>query len=449
MTQGPVAGHVLKLSSFMAFSMLFQTLYFVIDLYFVGRIGKEAVAGVALGGNLTMVVLALTQALGVGATSLLAQSLGRRDRERAEVVFNQTLVFSAIVGAAFFVVMFAYRGAYVRGLAADAATAAHGIAYLDWYIPALTLQFVGVGLGSALRSAGDMKMPMLLQVATVLLNVVLAPVLMFGWGTGMAMGVAGAALASFIAIGAGLVGFVFYFLRASSLLKFQPRDWRPQPRLWGQMLKVGLPVGGEFALTSVYLVLIYSVLKPFGAEAQAGFGIGLRVLQSLFLPAIAIGFAAAPVAGQNFGAGHVGRVQETFHAAARISTIAMGLATLACQMVPGAMVRFFNADPAVVATGVEYLRVVSWSFIASGVIFVASSIFQGLGHTLPALASSATRLVLFAIPVYWLAGRPGFQVRHVWYLSVATIVIHAAASVWLLRRQFRQIEPGKVRSGDV
>src|SRR5262245_1295562 len=96
-TKGDVGAHVFQLSAFIALTTFFQTLYLVVDMYFVGRLGKEAVAGVALSGNLMMIVLALTQALGVGATSLIAQALGRRDRDRAELVFNQTLVASTIV----------------------------------------------------------------------------------------------------------------------------------------------------------------------------------------------------------------------------------------------------------------------------------------------------------------------------------------------------------------
>jgi Na+-driven multidrug efflux pump len=207
------------------------------------------------------------------------------------------------------------------------------------------------------------------------------------------------------------------------------------------MLRVGLPVGGEFALMAVYLVLVYSVLKPFGASAQAGFGIGLRIMQSLFLPAVAIGFATAPVAGQNFGAGLGPRVRETFRAAILLSTAVMLFGTAVSQLAPAAMVQFFNAEPAVVAIGTDYLRIVSWTFAASGIIFVTSSMFQGMGNTLPALASSALRLTSFSTLLLWLAWRPGFQIRHVWYLSALTVVLQLSVSLWLLAREFNRRLP--------
>lgn len=295
LTKGPVGGHVLQLATFIALSTAFQTLYFLADLYFVGRLGKEAIAGVGLSGNLMFVVLALTQSLGVGATSLIAQAMGRKEPRRAELVFNQALLLANVTGLAFGVLVFALRGAYSRWLAADAATAAQSVRYLDWFVPALALQFSLVAMGAALRGIGDVKFPTLLQVGTVLLNIVLAPTLMFGWLTGRPLGVAGAALASLIAIAVGCVVFTAYFQRRASALRLRAADWAPQPRLWGEILRIGLPAGGEFALMSVYMILVYDIIRPFGAAAQAAFGIGLRLVQSLFLPVVAWYLSVASV----------------------------------------------------------------------------------------------------------------------------------------------------------
>ncbi len=436
LTRGSVGGHVLQLASFIALTTTFQTLYFLADLYFVGRLGKEAVAGVSLSGNLAFVVLALTQALGVGATSLIAQALGRKDREQGELVFNQALVLASLTGLAFGLAAFAGRAGYCRWLAADAVTAARGTEYLAWFVPALALQFPLVALGAALRGMGDMKIPTAIQVATVLLNIALAPTLIFGWLSGRPLGVAGAALASLIAIAAGTVAFVAYFRRDQSPFRFRTRDWIPRPRLWGDMLRIGLPAGGEFALLSVYMVLVYDITRHFGTPAQAGFGIGVRLMQALFLPAVAIAFATAPVAGQNFGARLGERVRASFRTAAGMSVAVMLVFTGLCQLASAAMVRVFSPDPAVVAFGSEYLRIVSFNFVASGLVLVTSSVFQGMGHTLPALGSSALRLLLFALPAYALSHRPGFAMRYVWYLSVASVAVQVCLNLWLLHREF-------------
>lgn len=436
MTQGPVSKHILGMASFIAASTLFQTLYLLVDLYFVGRLGKEAIAGVAMAGNQTFIVLALTQALGVGTTALISQALGRKDRDRAELMFNQALLLSVLVGGAFFVLSFLTRGVYAERLGADAATAAQGKAYLGWYIPALSLQFGLVAMGAALRGLGDVKIPTLIQIGTIIANIILAPILIFGWGTGHPFGVAGAALASFIAILGGFVAMIAYFEHEKSHLRIRFAQWPPQFPLWRAILKIGLPSGGEFALLTVYLVIVYAIIKPFGAAAQAGFGIGGRVMQSMFLPAVAIAFATAPVAGQNFGARQGDRVRQSFTVAATMTAGIMLVLTLVCHIAPEWMIRLFNADPEVVSVGAEYLRMISWNFVASGVVFVSGSLFQAMGNTLPPLASSATRLVVFAVPALVISHRPGFQLHQLWLLSVFTVAAQMLVNLALLRREF-------------
>lgn len=438
MTKGPVAGHVVRLASFIAVSTAFQTLYFLADLYFVGRLGKESVAGVSLAGTVMFLVLALTQSLGVGATTLVAQALGRKDRDHAELAFNQSLVLSNITGFIFGVVFFSLRNAYCERLAADAATAAQGEQYLNWFIPALFLQFPMVAMGAALRGMGDMKIPTFIQIGTLVINIILAPTLMFGWISGHPLGVAGTAIASLIAVLAGCVSLTIYFRRAASPLKFRSDQWDPQPKLWFDMLKIGVPAGGEFLLMSVYVMLVYDIIRPFGAAAQAGFGIGARVMQSLFLPTVAIAFATGPVVGQNFGARQGDRVRGAFRAGATMSSIVMLVLTILCHIAPDALVRLFNSDPEVVAYGAEYLRVISWNFLFSGLVFVSSSVFQGMGNTLPSLASSALRLVLFAVPAYLMSLRPGFELVHVWQLGVVAVAIQFVVNMALLRREFRR-----------
>jgi len=381
-------------------------------------------------------VLALTQSLGVGATALIAQAIGAKDRARAERLFNQAFVLSSCVGVVFGVLAFSLRGVYAHALAADSATAEQGVRYLTWFVPALVLQFFLVAMGSALRGMGDMKIPTVIQVATVLTNTILAPVLIMGWGTGRPLGVTGAALATFIAIALGGIAFAFYFRRRSSPVRFHARLWQPEPRAWREMLSVGLPSGGEFLLMAVYIALVYDIIQGFGSAAQAGFGIGVRLMQALFLPAVAIGFATAPVVGQNFGARHPERVRRAFYTAAGMSIAVMGVITVLCHIAPTSMVRVFSTDPAVVAFGSEYLRIVSWNFVASGIIFAGSSALQGIGNTRPALLASATRLMLFALPAYALSRTPAFEMRHVWYISTASVVAHMLLLVWLVHRQF-------------
>jgi putative MATE family efflux protein len=427
-----------KTASFMLVTMVFQTLYFLVDLYWVARLGKEAIAAVGVAGNLQFIVLAVSQMLGVGATTLVSHAAGQRNQARALLIFNQSQALSIVVGGLFLVIAMTLRVWYANGLSADAATAAMAADYLLWFIPAMALQFAIVAMAAALRGIGNFKPGMIVQTATVIINLVLAPFLIFGWGTGYAMGVAGAAVATLVAVGVGVVWLSTYFLPDDkAFLHFVGKDMRPQFPLWGAMLKIGLPAGAEFALMAVYLFIVYRIAAPFGSAAQAGFGIGMRVVQALFMPVVALGFSVAPVAGQNVGARLASRVRAVFRSACLMAGSAMLVAAILCNIAPAALVGVFSEDPQVIAVGEEYLRITSWNFVASGLIFVASSMFQALGNTLPALLASFSRLALVAVPTLLLARLPGFELRWIWFLSVAAILIQLGIILLLLRRELR------------
>src|SRR5262252_9091484 len=233
LTRGSIARNLLQTTTFMLVGMVFQTLYFLIDLKFVGMLGKTAVAGVSLSGNLMFGVLALTQTLGVGTTALIAHATGRKDQGAARFIFNQSQVLSLVVGVVFFIVMMGLRGGFARVQAADPETARLAGEYLDWFIPALAMQFAMVATASALRGIGDFKPGMIMQTSTVLLNVGLAPVLMFGWVTHHPLGVAGTAIASFVATAVGVVALIIYIVKKNGYLRFVAQEWRPQLATWG------------------------------------------------------------------------------------------------------------------------------------------------------------------------------------------------------------------------
>lgn len=435
LTTGPVTRHLIKTSSFMLVTMVVQTLYFLVDLYWVGHIGTDAVAAVGLAGNLSFVVLALTQMLGVGTTTLVSHAAGQKDHARGLLVFNQSQVLSTLCGVALLVVGLGTRRAYTASVGADAATAAMANDYLLWFIPAMALQFVMVAMGAALRGLGQFKPGMIVSTASIVLNMALAPFLIFGWGTGHPMGVAGAAVSTLVAVSVGVVWLTLYFLDKDAFLTFTPRDWKPQLGLWKKLLAIGLPSGMEFALMALYMIVVYAIIKPFGAEAQAGFGIGGRVVQAFFMPVVALGFAVAPVAGQNVGAKLGPRVRETYRSAVWLAIGAMAAFAVLCYVAAPALIGVFSNDPRVIVVGADYLRIVSWTFAASGVNFVNSSMFQALGNTVPSLATSAVRMLVVVIPTVWLSTRADFSMLWIWYLSVASVFVQFVLGYWLLQRE--------------
>ena len=218
----------------------------------------------------------------------------------------------------------------------------------------------------------------------------------------------------------------------------RPDQWRPRLPLIRRILNVGLPAGGEFFMLFVILGVIYWVIRGFGPAAQAGFGVGGRVMQALFLPVMAIAFAVPAVAGQNFGAHRYARVRETFRRAALLSSVLMLAITMLCQWRPELFIEGFTRQPDAVAVGSTYLRVISWNFLATGLIFTCSGLFQALGNTWPSLLSSGARLLTFVLPAVWLSTLPHFALMQVWYLSVASVTLQALTSLALLQRELRR-----------
>ena len=419
-----------------AAGMIFQTLYLLVDLYFVAALGEESVAGVGAAGTLLFMIMALTQVLGVSAVALISQAVGRKDPQRANLVFNQSLVLSAIFALITLGGGYLFAEPYLSNITANASTLSEGVTFLYWFLPGMALQFAMMAMASSLRATGIVKPAMVVQVLTVVINIILAPILIAGWGPGPALGVMGAGLASTISIVIGVGMLTAYFFKIEKYVSFQVKLWRPRFDIWWRMLDIGLPAGGEMLLMFVYFSIVYWLIQDFGAPAQAGFSIGGRIMQSIFMPTMAIAFAVGPIIGQSYGAGLGDRVRETCYKGMLLSSGVMLTVTLLMQWRPELLITFFTDEADVIAVGAEFLQLISLNFVAQGIVFTCSGAFQGLGNTRPALISSAIRLLIFIPIVVYLKYQPGFTINQVWYASILSVTIQAIASYLLVRREF-------------
>ncbi len=434
LTQGAIWRHLVGMAMFIGAGLVVNTLYMLIDLYFVSQLGPRAVAGVGAAGTAMYITMALSQIVGVGSLSLVSHAVGRKDQADAQLVFEQALSMGLLMAVLFLIAGYGAGGWIVSQVASDELTARDARTYLYWYLPALATMFANAPLGSALRASGVVGIPMLIQSGTVLINAILAPILIMGFLTGHAMGVAGAGLASAIAALFGTGGFVVMFNRAQKYMHLHS-SLHPKWGVWKRITGIGLPATGEFAMIFVTTGVCYWSIRHFGPQAQAGYGIGARTMQAVFLPAMAVAFATGPIAGQNFGARNAQRVRDTFRHAAVIGGVIMFAVTLLCQISPHLLVAPFSSDPAVVDVATEFLRIASWNFVAVGLTFCCSGMFQALGDTRPALLSSASRLLTYVVPAIWLSGQRWASLRDFWYLSLASIVAQALIALFLLRHQ--------------
>src|SRR4051812_24585270 len=192
LTQGAIWRHLVGMALFIGVGLIVNTLYMLIDLYFVSQLGKQAVAGVASAGSAMYITMSIAQLVGVGSLSLVSHAVGRKDQADAQSVFEQALAMGLLIGLLFLIVGYGAGGWAVSRIASAAETAREARLYLFWYLPALATMFPGAALGSALRASGVVGVPMMIQSGTVVINAILAPILITGFLTGHPMGVAGA-----------------------------------------------------------------------------------------------------------------------------------------------------------------------------------------------------------------------------------------------------------------
>jgi Na+-driven multidrug efflux pump len=264
---------------------------------------------------------------------------------------------------------------------------------------------------------------MLMYVLSVMINIILAPILIAGWGTGSPLGVSGAGLATSISVLCGIVLVGACFRWGQNSITLDARLIAPRITSWRSILYIGLPAGTEFTVTFLSTAVAYYSLRDLGNAAQAGFGVGWRVLQIMMWPAMCIAIAAIPIVGQSFGARDFERVREIFRKTAAIGAALMIFMTCIVQLGGNALVGFLNADKSASVAATVFLRLTSWSLVAQGVVYACSTMFQGLGSTAPSLISSVIRLVLFAGPAVWLSTRLTFRPNHMWYLTVACVAL--------------------------
>jgi putative MATE family efflux protein len=437
LTQGSITRTIIAMAAPVAFGMLFQTMYLLVDLYFVAALGDAAVAGVGAAGTLMFMTMAVTQVLSVSAVSLMSQAVGRKDREHANLVFNQSMLLAVVFAVATLVFGLMFRGHYMSGITSDPEARAQGVLFMTWFVPSMALQFPMMAMASSLRATGIVKPGMMVQMITVLLNTVLAPVLIAGWGTGAPLGVYGAGLASMISVTVGVLMLIGYFAKLEKYVAFVREQWKPNFAVWKRMLDIGLPAGGEMLLMFVYFALVYWLIQDFGAPSQAGFSIGGRIMQSIFMPTMAIAFAIGPIVGQNFGAGRHDRVREACNKGILLNSIVMVIVTVLVHIDPTMMVRGFTEDPEVITVGADFLRIVSWNFVMQGIVFSCSGMFQGLGNTRPALISTILRLAIFIPLAYAMTLREDYAVYHIWYASVISVFCQGIFSYVLVQRELK------------
>jgi len=423
---GPLPRAIMRVALPAIGSALLQLAFLLIDVFWVGRtLGPAALAAISTAGFAVWMLLAVGEMIGVGLTAVAARRHGEGEPGRAAVASGTTLILALAVGVVVALTGWRLLPVLFAVMRTPPDVTALGRTWLSTYLVGTPLVLGFYAAESTFRASGDTRTPLALLSLSVLVTLVLDPVLILGLGPAPRMGIAGAAVA---AVGTRALGLAFSFglLRRRRLVRFGARDWRAGL----SVLRIGLPT----AANGVFFALIYigltRITTRFGTPALAALGVGHKLEGLAYQVAVGFGLASAAIVGQNLGAGRPDRARRAGWLSVRYACLAASVVALAFLLAPRALVGVFSSDPAVVAEGAAYLRIIAAAEITMAVEIVLEGSLGGAGFTLePTLWSgtlSAARLPLAA----WLAGPLG--VVGIWWTISLTAVGRgfAMAALW-------------------
>ncbi|GLQ87660.1 MATE family efflux transporter [Dyella flagellata] len=438
LTKGSVVRHLLQLSASLMVNMLAGTLYTLINFFWLGKLGADAQAAVALAASPITIVMTLAPVMTVGARVLISHAVGGQEKDQAVRVFNEVfgaaLILLSVVGFCAWLC----RRQFGELLTPDLKTATLIADLLYWYIPSIAIQIPSAVMGSALGGSGRMRPSMVAQLVSVLANIVISPLLIFGWLGFPRLGVVGAGLASFVSSLAAMLVLATHFIGAKAYMRFDLRCWISRPLILWKAFKIGLPVGLQNAVIGCYMLVVIQLLRPFGPAEQAALGIGQRLLQSSLMPLIALSSATSVVVGQSFGAKLGTRVRESFRTSAVIGFVVTPLMFVLAQLFARPICAAFSSDPAVIDGATSYLRITSFNLFPMVAIFSCFGTLTGMGNTKASLITEVITSLMLIVPAWMLSFRPGFTPAWMWDLMVICSVAEMAIGLLFLRAEFRK-----------
>lgn len=434
MTTGPMTGHLLAVAWPVSISFLLQTLYNLVDAFWLGKLGQTAIVAPTVTMNVVFFGIALAMGLGQAGTTLVSQYKGAGREGSMGRAAGQTLLLQLLVGSVLAILGLIFAADLLRLLQTPEDAFPETLVYMRWILVGLPMMFIFYVYQGIYSGLGDTVGPMRINVISVVLNILLDPLLIFGWGPVPALGVPGAAiatviargLASLLAIGALMGGRGFHITRA---------DLRWDREMVAKLLKVGLPLSLGQAGTSLGFTLIIGIVNSFGSSVTAAFGIGHRVIMMVSVPAMALGQANATAVGQNLGAGLIERASLSVRRSALLITAILLPLTTATFFFGNHITRWFVDDPAVIAYGYDLFRITSFSVFVFSLILVLFGAFSGSGHTVPLMVVNMGRLWVVRIPAtilmakVWDMGPSGLW----WAMNLSNLIAGAVAFLWFLR----------------
>jgi putative MATE family efflux protein len=373
-------------------------------VFWVGRLGANAVATVGLTESMLSLVFSVAMGLSLSTTAMVARRIGEKDPEGAAVAGVQAIALGLFVSLAVGVPCFLFAPNLLRWMGASPEIVATGSDYTKICLGgsfAVLLLFLN---NAIFRGAGDAAIAMRLLWVSNIINLILDPCLIFGWGPFPRLGVTGAALATLTGRSIGVLYQFHRLLRGTERIRILRTQVRISLNVLLRLIRVSLTGILQFAIAHTSWIGLVRIVSIFGAAALAGYTIAIRIVIFVILPSWGLSNAAATLVGQNLGAGHPERAEEAVWRTGLYNVIFLGAVGLVFIFFPEPIVRLFTQDPAVVPLGAACLRIVSYGNLGYAYFMVMMQAFNGAGDTITPTIVNFFGFWLFEIPLaYWLA----------------------------------------------
>ncbi len=433
MKERPVVPLVLSMALPMVLSMLVNSLYNIVDSHFVSLISDDAMTALSLVYPVQNLVNAVGIGFGVGISAVISLHLGANEQLEADRAASQGMLLSLIHGVVLSAACIAIMPAFLRLYTSDAAVIDLGVRYSTVVFAFGVMVSLGVGFEKVFQGVGRMKVTMVSLGAGCVANIILDPIMIFGWGPCPAMGIEGAALATGIGQTLSFVIYVAVYFAGPIGVRVTPKLFRPERHMAAQLYSVGVPATLNLALPSVLTSALNAILAAVSESGVLILGIYYKLQTFLYLPANGFVQGMRPLVGYNYGAGEHGRVSQIYRAVLVMTAGIMALGTALFLVAPEALAGFFANDAAAIEAAGRALRIISAGFVVSAVSVTSCGALEGLGKGAPSLLISLLRYVALIIPTAFVLSR-FLGADGVWHSFWITELLSAAASLAIYRK---------------
>lgn len=401
-TRIPLRRAVFLLAVPMVLELVLESTFAVVDIFFVAKLGPSAVATVGLTESYLFLLYSIAMGLAMAVTALVARRVGEGASEEASVTAAQALWIAVLASVPFAIAGIVWARELLALMGADAWTLQHGVGYMQWMLGGNVVILLLFVINAIFRGAGDAAIAMRVLWVANGLNILLDPLLIFGWGPVPAFGVEGAAIATTIGRGTGVLLQLWILFHGGKHIRLQAAQLAWRAGVVWQIVRTSLGGVGQMLVSMTSWIFLMRILASIGSEAVAGATIAIRVMMFTMMPAWGMSNAAATLVGQNLGARQPERAEASVWQIGRYNMGYLLCIALLFFLLPRELVGFFSSDAQVVDIGGEWLRILSYSLFVYGWWMVSVQAFNGAGDTATPTWINVVFFWLIQIPLAWL-----------------------------------------------